>query len=209
MKSKTIFLFAALVLMLASSCSQNQDGPTVTPPSWKGFNYAVKRSVEGGKPGEYTQVERGDLVPGDSIRVYAVRKSEGAYIGEIRGDIYVRTTIYPENGAPVVTIQDQRVVSLANTEYTGWEDPYATFGLPNAEVPYTYFKVEVACQFSFKAFGNQYSEVNYGDQTTHEDPYIGHIYTDLVNFHPMNGGSANSGKEGDGLKYHTIFTHTK
>lgn len=209
MKSKTIFLFAALVLMLASSCSQNQDGPTVTPPSWKGFNYAVKRSVDGGKPGEYIQEERGDLVPGDSIRIYAVRKSAGTYIGEIRGDVYVRTTIYPENGAPVVTIQDQRVVSLANSEYTGWEDPYATFGLPDIDVAYTYFKVDVACQFSFKAFGNQYSEVNYGDQTSHEDPYIGHIYTDLVNFHPMNGGSANSGKEGDGLKYHTIYQYTK
>lgn len=205
MKNKALFLLSALLLIFAASCSESHDGPVVTPPSWKGFNYVVKRSVDGGKPGEYVQIERGEIVPGDSIRVYAVRRNTGANIGQISGTIYVRCTLHPESGAPVTEILDQTVTSLANADYTGWENPYATFALPKTDKPYNYYKVEVACQFYFKAFGNQYSEVDYSDQCSNEAPYLGHIYTDFSNFHPMNGGSANSGKEDNGLKYHTIY----
>lgn len=209
MKNKALFLLSALLLILTTSCSESHDGPTVTPPSWKGFNYAVKRAVVGGQVGEYEQIERGELVPGDSIRVWAVRRNTGANIGMITGEIRVRCTIYPESGAPIIEVLDQRVTSLANAEYTGWEDPYATFALPKTDKPYRDYIVEAACQFYFNAFGNQYSEVDYSDQCSNEAPYLGHIYTDFTNFHPMNGGSANSGKEGSGLKYHTIYTYTK
>lgn len=207
MKSKIKFLFVALLAILAISCSESNIGPTVTPPSWKGFNYAVKRAIDGGQAGEYEQKERGALLPGDDIKVYAVRKNEGKHIGQVSGTIYVRCTIYPESGEPIIKELDKPAISLANSSYTGWEDPYATFTLPVVTEPYSYFKVETACEFYFDAHGNQNSMVDYSDQTSHEEPYKGSIFTDFANFHPMNGGSANSGKVGGKLRYHTIYSY--
>lgn len=209
MKNIISFLFASLIVVSLVSCSASEDGPMVTPPSWKGFNYVVKRPVEGSTTGEYNQIERGDLRPGDEIKVYAVRKNKGANIGQITGKIYVRYTLIPDNGTPVINTLESPAESLANANYDGWEDPYAVFTLPSTSDTYTYCKVETACQFYFKAFGNQNSEVDYSDMTTHEEPYIGEICTDYANFHPMNGGSANSGKSGNSLKYHTIYTYSK
>ena len=209
MRNKLAIWTLALLAIVVTSCLENSDGPTVTPPSWKGFNYVVKQQAENGNPGDTVQVERGALRPGSPIRIYAVRKNKGTYVGEISGKIYVRCTLYPEKGAPITQQLDDHVISLANATYDGWEDPYATFVLPSIDTPYTYYKVEVACQFQFKAFGNQNSYVDYSDQTSHEEPYLGHIYTDYVKMHPMNGGSADSGSEGGELKYHTIYTYTQ
>ena len=208
MKSKIKFIFVSLLTILATSCSESNIGPTVTPPSWKGFNYVVKHPVPG-NPGDTVQVERGALYPGAPIRVYAVRKSQGRFIGKITGTIKLRCTLYPSTGAPQTTVLDEIIKSLPNDTYDGWEDPYATFTLPSFEGEYEYYKVEVACRFLFKTSGNQNSLVDYSDQTSHEEPYLGSIFTDLANFHPMNGGSANSGWEGSNLKYHTIYTYTK
>ena len=154
-------------------------------------------------------MERGELVPGDEIKVYAVRKNRGSNIGQVSGDIHLRYTLYPEKGNVISGTISNPVTSLANNSFDGWEDPYATFTLPSTDMPYEYFKVEVACQFYFKAFGNQNSDVDYSDQTHHEEPYIGNIYTDFANFHPMNGGSANSGNYGGGLQYHTIHLYRR
>lgn len=209
MKNKIIILLVSLLTFVFAGCSENNDGPEVTPPSWKGFNYVVKKAVPDGQTGENEQIERGPVEPGDEIKVYAVRKNKGANIGQISGNIYVRYTISPEKGNVISGTLDKPVTSLANSSYTGWEDPYATFALPSIDQPYDYFKVEVACQFYFKAFGNQNSMVDYSDQTSHEEPYIGSIFTDLANFHPMNGGSANSGQAGGDLKYHTIYLYRK
>lgn len=206
MKNKIIASFVALFAIILTSCTESNDGPVVTPPSWKGFNYVVKRAVDGGQTGEYTQIERGELVPGDEIKVYAVRKNPGANIGQISGTIYVRYTLYPENGAPITGTLDKGVTTLANSSLDGWEDPYATFVLPSTDQKYSFYKVETACQFYFKTFGNQNSNIDYSDQTSHEEPYLGNIYTDLSKLHPMNGGSANSGNEAGELKYHTIYT---
>ena len=180
MKSKIKFLFVALLAILAISCSESNIGPTVTPPSWKGFNYAVKRAIDGGQAGEYEQIVRGALLPGDEIKVYAVRKNEGKHVGKVSGTIYVRCTIYPESGEPIIKELDKPAISLANSSYTGWEDPYATFTLPVVTEPYSYFKVETACEFYFDAHGNQNSMVDYSDQTSHE------------------GGK---------LRYHTIYSY--
>lgn len=207
MKNKITILLVSLFTFVFSGCSENNEGPEVTPPSWKGFNYMVQRAVEGGQDGEYEQKERGALVPGDKIKVYAVRKNRGEHVGKVSGTIYVRCTIYPKSGAPIVEVLDESAISLANSAYDGWEDPYATFTLPATTEPYTYFKVETACEFYFKSFGNQNSPVNYSDQTSHEEPYIGNIYTDFVNFDPMNGGSANSGRVGNELRYHIIYSY--
>lgn len=209
MKNKLIVSLAALFAIIFTSCTESNDGPVVTPPSWKGFNYVVKRAVEGGQTGEYAQIERGELVPGDEIKVYAVRKNPGANIGQISGTIYIRYTLYPEKGAPIIETLDKPVTSLANSSFDGWEDPYATFVLPSTDQTYSYYKVEAACQFYFKTFGNQNSEIDYSDQASHEAPYLGSIYTDFSKLHPMNGGSANSGNESGELKYHTIYTERK
>jgi hypothetical protein len=207
MKNKILILCLSLITFVFAGCSENNDGPTITPPSWKGFNYVVKRAVQGGQSGENEQIERAPLLPGDDIKVYAVRKNKGNKIGQISGTIYLRYTLYPEKGDVITGTLDKPVTSLANDSYDGWEEPYATFTLPYTDQPYEYFRVEVACQFYFKAFGNQNSLVDYSDQTYHEEPYIGSIFTDYANFHPMNGGSANSGKEAGGLKYHTIYIY--
>ena len=197
MKNKILLLFGSFVALAFAGCTANNDGPWGTHQSWKGFNYVGKRSVEGGQAGEYEQIERGELVPGDEIKVYAVRKNRGSNIGQVSGDIHLRYTLYPEKGDVISGTISNPVTSLANNSFDGWEEPYE------------YFKVEVACQFYFKAFGNQNSEVDYSDQTHHEEPYIGNIYTDFANFHPMNGGSANSGNYGGGLQYHTIHLYRR
>lgn len=93
MKNKILLLFVSFIALAFAGCSENNDGPLVTPPSWKGFNYVVKRSVEGGQAGEYEQIERGELVPGDEIKVYAVRKNRGSNIGQVSGDIHLRYTL--------------------------------------------------------------------------------------------------------------------
>ena len=204
MKNKFIILLATMFVLAFSSCLQNNDGPTVVPPSWKGFNYRVKQATENG---DTIQPERGALYPGAQIKVYAVRKNPGVYVGKMYGTIYVRTTTFFEDGTSIVTDLDKSAIQLENASYDAWEDPYATFTLPDTDKPYVSYKVEAACQFSFKTFGNQNSDVDYSDQTSHEDPYLGHIYTDLTTFHTYNGGSANSGKVVGGLKYHTISTN--
>ena len=205
MKNSIKYFVMAIVGLLVTSCTQNLDGPDVTPPTWKGFNYVVRKGVEGGLPGEFAQIERGDLEPGDSIKVYAVRKHHGIHTGQISGSMFLRCIITPQSGPTVVKDIDKSITQLANAGYTGWEDPYATFELPEFDEPYTHLQVQVACQFYFKAFGNQNSKVSILDQTSNEAPYLGHIYTDFATFDPMNGGSASSGREGTGLKYHTLY----
>ena len=95
MKNSIKYFVMAIVGLLVTSCTQNLDGPDVTPPTWKGFNYVVRKGVEGGLPGEFAQIERGDLEPGDSIKVYAVRKHHGIHTGQISGSMFLRCIITP------------------------------------------------------------------------------------------------------------------
>lgn len=204
MKRKYVFYLLILLSSFIVSCSF--DAPTVTPPSWKGFNYVVKKTVDAGKPNESIQITRGDLAPGDSIKVYAVRKNKGTNVGAISGKIYLRCVITEESGRPHTFEFDKGVTSIANSSYDGWEDPYATFKLPTIDQPYRSIRVETSCQFYFKTFGNQNSEVDFADMSSHEDPYLGSIYTDYFSFDPMNGGSASCNPSGgSGLKYHVIY----
>lgn len=205
MRNKILMWVLVLMTLVLTSCSESTDGPTVVPPSWKGFNYVVKREINSGQSGEYEQIERGALKPGDDIKVFAVRKTQGTYVGSISGKIYVRCTWGIEDGVFVSETLEKGVTSVANSTLDGWEDPYAVFTLPVTDRSYTSFKVEVACQFYFNTQGNENSRIDYSDDTSHEAPYLGHIYTDLANVHPMNGGSANSGKSGNSLQYHTIY----
>lgn len=210
MRNKILMWALALVAVVWTSCSESTDGPTVVPPSWKGFNYVVKRPVQGGGADEYEQLERGAIQPGDEIKVYAVRKNEGKNVGKLEGKIHVRCTILYKDGMLVEKEMDAGIVSEVKTvTLDGWKDPYAIFILPKADREYESFKVEAGCQFYFKTFGNEYSEIDLTDQTSHEKPYLGHIYTDLIHFHPMNGGSASSGNEDSSLQYHTIYNSTK
>lgn len=207
MKNRIAIMLTAVIAMIVTSCSESQSGPTVVPPSWKGFNYVVKKNVGNGD--EYEQIERGQIRPGDEIKVYAVRKNHGKCIGKINGTIYIRYTAYMETGAPESEVFDKSVTSIENAAYDGWEDPYATFTLPELDGEYSYYRVDVACQLYFKAFGNQYSEVDLSDTESHMDPYLGHIYTDLSLFHPENGGSASSSQSSETQQYHTIYTFSK
>ena len=98
MRNKILMWALALVAVVWTSCSESTDGPTVVPPSWKGFNYVVKRPVQGGGADEYEQLERGAIQPGDKIKVYAVRKNEGKNVGKLGGKIHVRCTILYKDG---------------------------------------------------------------------------------------------------------------
>lgn len=201
MRSKITMWMMALLAMTMTACSNEESGPTVAPPSWKGFNYVVKKAVGD----EYEQIERGAIKPGDEIKVYAVRKSKGKLVGQINGTIYVRYTAYTQNGKPHTGVLDKSATSIPNETRDEWDDPYATFTMPEIEGECNYYRVDVACQLYFRTSGNQYSEVDFSDNTSHVDPYIGHIYTDQAGFHPMNGGSAYSGREAGDLQYHTIY----
>ena len=206
MKNKIVLLITVLCACLQSACTF--EAPLVAPPSWKGFNYVVKQPASDNSD-DTVQVERGDLYPGAPVRVYAVRKSQGRLVGQITGTIKLRCTVYPSTGAPETKVIDKTVISIANSTYDGWEDPYATFTLPSFDGEYDYYKVEAACQFYFNTFGNQNSEVDFSDETSNEAPYLGNIYTDRATFHPMNGGSASSGRKDGELEYHTIYTYTR
>ncbi len=201
MKNKTATLLMAIMVLMMTACTESQSGPTVVPPSWKGFNYVVKKTIED----KTEQTERGPINPGDEIKVYAVRKNYGTYIGQVNGTIYIRYTAYMANGISQTGELNKAVVSAVNSTVDGWEDPYATFALPKLDGECEYYRVEAACQFYFKTFGNQTSEVDYSDDESHVEPYLGNIYTDLANFDPMNGGSANSGTGTDGPQYHTLY----
>ena len=209
MRNKILIWVLVLLTLVLTSCSESTDGPIVVPPSWRGFNYVVKREINTGQSGEYEQIERGALKPGDDIKVFGVRKTKGTYVGSISGKIYVRCTFVTDNGVPVTETLEKGVTSVANSTLDGWEDPYAVFTLPTTDKTYKSFKVQVACQFYFNTQGNENSLIDYSDETSHEAPYLGHIYTDLANIHPMNGGSANSGKSGSGLLYHTIYQYSE
>lgn len=202
MKNKLTFALAGITLLLLTSCLGDFDAPTVQPPSWKGFNYVVRKNVAGG---ETEQEERGAIQPGNSIRVYAVRKSAGKNIGKIDGAIYIRTTLTPKTGNVVVKNLDALVTTLPNAAMDGWENPYASFDLPKYEGEYLRYKVEVACNFYFRANGTEDSEVDYGDRTSHEEPYIGNIYTNYTTFSPLNGGDASTSQGGNGIVYQTLY----
>lgn len=219
MRNKILMWVLVLMTLVLTSCSESTDGPTVVPPSWKGFNYVVKREINSGQSGEYEQIERGALKPGDEVRVYAIKGNRGRWIGSIgSGDkdtpssfFRLRCTLQQNGATNSEKFEYEEVADTDDYDKTTntFGNPYATFTLPSTDQPYEYFKVEVACQFYFKAFGNQNSLVDYSDLTFHEEPYIGSIFTDYDNFHPMNGGSANSGKSGNSLKYHTIYQYSE
>ena len=38
MKNKILLLFVSFVALAFAGCTENNDGPLVTPPSWKGVN---------------------------------------------------------------------------------------------------------------------------------------------------------------------------
>jgi hypothetical protein len=201
MKNKIAICLVSLMTLLLTSCFET----TVTPPSWKGFNYVVKRPLNDGSDGVYEQIERGEPRPGDEIKVYAVRKNVGKNVGMLSGIVRLRYSAITEEGLSVGETMEQTIISEPNSTADGWEDPYAIFTLPKMDRPYTSYKLEVACHFYFKTFGNEHSEIDYGDNTSHEAPYLGHIYTDLEKLHPMNGGEASSGKVGSEWKFHTIY----
>lgn len=202
MKHPSLIAVLSLFAILLTSCAEapTSGASTVVPPSWKGFDY-VKRLTTGGD-------EDKSLLPGDEIKVYAVRKREGRNIGAISGYFFLRTVLTPENGPDVYDLQEEAAISEANSTYDGWKDPYAVFTIKNDGVRYTHIKVEVGCKFSFKCFGREDSGVDWSDLTYHEDPYYGSIYTNQTKFSPLNGGEASSAQGGsteEEVKYHTIY----
>lgn len=199
-------LIVVLVLFTAFLASCTDASTTVVPPSWKGFDY-VKRLSAGD---DESSLGNGDksILPGDEIKVYAVRKNEGRNIGAISGRFFLRTVLTPENGPDVYDLQEEAAKSEANSTYDGWKDPYAVFTIKNDGARYTHIKVEVGCKFSFKCFGSEDSGVDWSDLTYHEDPYYGSIYTNQTKFSPLNGGEASSAQGGstdEEVKYHTIY----
>ncbi len=143
----------------------------VVPPTWKGFDYKVKK----GGVGEDT--ERGEIGPGDKVRVYCVRKSNGVLTGMIKGTITLKWTTQA-SGPSVVTEMTESVTTPVNPTYDGWLlYSYADFNIPDGG-PYDFCKAEVTCNLNFECFGNA---VRWEDHTSHMDPYIGSIYTTNCN----------------------------
>lgn len=162
-----LFVSALFSLLFVPSCGSDYD---VVPPTWKGFDYKVK------KDGIGEDTERGEIGPGDKVRVYCVRKSNGVLTGMIKGKITLKWTTQAE-GPSVVTEMTEEVitpVNPVNPDYDGWLlYSYADFNIPDGG-PYDFCKAEVTCNLNFECFGQN---VRWDDKTSHMDPYIGSIYT--------------------------------
>lgn len=168
MMKKLLFVAAILfVSFLSSSCSTDSTDYEVVPPTWKGFDYKVK---EGGI-GEET--DRGEIRPGDKVRVYCYRKSNGLLTGEIKGTITLKWTTQGDGPSTTEEITEN-VISPVNDTFDGWKDySYADFDIPEGG-PYVFCRAAVSCSFTFECFGQS---VRWEDKTSHVDPYIGSIYT--------------------------------
>lgn len=164
MKKLILLMSVVLGMFSASSCSSDYD---VVPPSWKGFDYKVKRGGAG------QEIERGEICPGDKVRVYCYRKSNGVLTGMVKGTITLKWTTQA-SGPSVVTEMTENVITPVNPEYDGWLlYSYADFDIPEGG-PYDFRKAEVTCNLYFECFGQN---VKWDDHTSHMDPYIGSIYT--------------------------------
>lgn len=164
MKKLILLMSVVLGMFSASSCSSDYD---VVPPSWKGFDYKVKRGGAG------QETERGEICPGDKVRVYCYRKSNGVLTGMVKGTITLKWTTQA-SGPSVVTEMTENVITPVNPEYDGWLlYSYADFDIPKGG-PYDFRKAEVTCNLYFECLGQN---VKWDDHTSHMDPYIGSIYT--------------------------------
>ena len=164
MKKLILLMSFVLGMFSVSSCSTDYD---VVPPSWKGFDYKVLKSGTG------EETERGEIGPGDKVRVYCYRKSNGVLTGQVKGTITFKWTTQAD-GPSVVTEMTEDVKTPVNDDYDGWKDySYADFEIPDGG-PYDFRKAEVTCNLYFECFGQS---VRWDDHTSHEEPYIGSIYT--------------------------------
>ncbi len=135
MKKLILLMSVVLGMFSASSCSSDYD---VVPPSWKGFDYKVKRGGAG------QETERGEICPGDKVRVYCYRKSNGVLTGMVNGTITLKWTTQA-SGPSVVTEMTENVITPVNPEYDGWLlYSYADFDIPEGG-PYDFRKAEVTC----------------------------------------------------------------
>ena len=164
MKKLILLMSFVLGMFSVSSCSTDYD---VVPPSWKGFDYKVLKAGTG------EETERGEIGPGDKVRVYCWRKSNGVLTGQVKGKIVFKWTTQAD-GPSVVTEMTEDVKTPVNDDYDGWKDySYADFEIPDGG-PYDFRKAEVTCNLYFECFGQN---VRWDDHTSHVDPYIGSIYT--------------------------------
>lgn len=167
MKKLILLMSVVLGMFSVSSCSSDEDRYAVVPPTWKGFDYKVKKAGTG------EETERGEIGPGDKVRVYCWRKSNGVLTGMIDGTITLKWTTQAD-GPSVVTPLTENVTTLPNSTYDGWQlYSYADFEIPDGG-PYDFCKAEVTCNLHFECWGQT---VKWEDHTSHVDPYIGSIYT--------------------------------
>ena len=166
MKKLILLMSVVLGMFSASSCSSDYD---VVPPSWKGFDYKVKRGDAG------QEIERGEICPGDKVRVYCYRKSNGVLTGMVNGTITLKWTTQASGPSDVIKMR-KNVISPGIFDDGVWRwllYSYADFDIPEGG-PYDLRKAEVTCNLYFECFGQN---VRWDDRTSHEDPYIGSIYT--------------------------------
>ena len=172
MRKNLLFVVAIFVVsFLFSTCSldsgRDDEKYAVVPPTWKGFDYRVKKGGDG------EETDRGEINPGDVVRVYCYRKSNGLRTGQIKGTITLKWTTQADGPSTTVEMTET-VMTPANESFDGWKDySYANFKIPDGG-PYVFRKAAVSCSFTFECFGQS---VKWEDRTSHVDPYIGSIFT--------------------------------
>ena len=182
---KKIALFFLLVLSAVTLCGclgGNGSDYTVEAPTFKGFDYVVKRTSE----------HRTDIVPGDTLRIYCVRSSEGVLIGQMYGKILLRSIYTYDDNSKMTKDNLLDVYTPVNTEtYAGWLDSYATFYVPGSDAGKQLVRTEylVGATLTFKTFGNENSSI-VSNQSVNEAPYFGTFK--LLELTPASGGKVST-----------------
>ena len=135
---------------------------TVENPTFKGFDYQVR------KRGEGSATVRGEILPGDSVRVYCVRNSPGRLCGLIHGYVLLRSTfVYAD--APAVTTE-----MVKQVRDDGGENCFAEFAIPFSDEGKVLTRVEyrVAATLGFQTFGGVKSDLD-PKQSVNVPPYFG------------------------------------
>lgn len=182
MMKNVIFALLACVCVVALGGCSDVDY-TVENPTFKGFDYQVK------KQGESAGTVRGDIMPGDILRVYCVRNTPGRLCGLMHGYVLLRST-YVYLGAPSESIE---VVKSVRDD--GGDNCYAEFEVPSCGEGKVLARVEyrVAATLGFQTFGGIKSDLD-PQQSANVPPYFGTF--DLLDLTVSSGGRVSTVPKG-------------
>ena len=200
--------FICAIASTVMICSCSNDDYSVTPPSWKGFDYSINSLKD---------IQANNLTPpstinwGDTLKVTMVRKEFGHLVGQIRGTIYVLYTL-TDPRTPQQTIETGDTLTIIHDAEASTADyQYNCYAKVIIQAPdyqpqgYSITQIQTACLADISTFGSNKSEIIWNDLTSHESPYIGSSYVTKVDV--MNGAQivSSTSNEDTTLHYYTLW----